>query len=215
MYCQRIAMAVVSASCASFGYRQRITLCRQHRGSKAATVIHSCAVLCITLAIFSVQGCAKRAGKDDVVDPPIPVYSVYPLAGKVLVDGHPPVGSGIVIVMLYQRGLGRDMQRWAKCDKEGRFVFTSYRTGDGVRAGRYVVVIAQLERRQGQHKFIEYVGPDKLNNIYNDPDVNERIAEFNIVHAAPGKDDYVFDLKVKANAQVKSPGKDALTEIRF
>ena len=57
------------------------------------------------------------------------------------------------------------------------------------------------------------LGPDQLKNLYNDPDKNKSIPEFHIDHKAPGRKDYVFDLKLAGKEPVEPPGQFALTSL--
>ncbi len=85
-----------------------------------------------------------------------------------------------------------DVRPSAECDKEGKFSFTTYKAGDGVAGGKtYVVAFALLRKAKSA-----LVGPDQLENRYNDPDKNAKNPEFVIEHKAPGKTNYEFNLKV-------------------
>jgi hypothetical protein len=142
--------------------------------------------------------------------------SVFPLAGKVLVDGQPAQGATPgqkIIVVLFNRAQPnlRVSQRPAvQCNERGEFSFSTYGSGDGIDPGEYVVVIAQLFANK-EHDFCE--GPDGLKNLYNDPDKNGKIPEFTINHASPGKTDYIFDLKLAGKDPDSTPGPRAVTEI--
>jgi hypothetical protein len=100
---------------------------------------------------------------------------------------------------------------YAVCDEEGRFRFTTYGQGDGVPTGSYVALFAQL--RMNTWGQMGYSSPDALKNEYNDPDRNEKIPEFKIDVAAPGKTDYQFDLQI-AGKDGTSPGPRAITQIK-
>jgi len=128
--------------------------------------------------------------------------SRFPLAGQVKLDGHAPDGKGDLIVMLEGPRLGKLEECCAICKADGTFKFDG-----GHSAGQFVVHIAQLVRRRGV-PWAEWTGPDQLKNLYNDPDKNARRAEFVIRHQAPGKTDYVFNLKVAGVPPVK-PGPNA------
>ena len=138
--------------------------------------------------------------------------SLYPLAGKVTIDGEPPhfVRPERLIVMLNDP-TNPDLSKrpCRQCDDEGEFAFGTYTKGDGLPAGKFIVTFAVLRvTARG------LIGPDQLKNLYNDPDKNAKIPEFNIVHQAPGKKDYVFDLKIAGQEAVETPGPNALTELR-
>jgi hypothetical protein len=140
--------------------------------------------------------------------------SVYPLAGKVTIDGEPAhyVKPQRLVMMLYdptRPNLPPFKRPCKDISAEGTFSFGSYTKGDGLPAGKFVVAFAVLEvTNRG------LLGPDQLNNLYNDPEKNAGIPQFNIDHRAPGKKDYVFDLKVAGREGVGSPGPKALTELR-
>jgi hypothetical protein len=90
--------------------------------------------------------------------------------------------------------------------EDGSFRFTE----DGIRPGHYVLLFAVLKRK-GQGNF---VGPDQLNNLYNDPDVNAKdFPQFVIDHQKPGKKDYQFNLEVAGKAPVASPSSHAVTKV--
>jgi hypothetical protein len=96
----------------------------------------------------------------------------------------------------------------AICQPNGDFAFNTYVQGDGVRAGKYVLTIAELRHapRMG------YVGPDALKNLFNDPDANAKVDEFVIDHQPPGRTDYVFDLRVEGR-EPATPGPNAITKL--
>lgn len=140
--------------------------------------------------------------------------SLYPLAGKVIVDGQPAryVKPQRLVMMLYDRSRP-DLPPFKRPCKDvgadGTFSFGTYAKGDGLPAGKFVVTFALLKvTNQG------LLGPDQLNNLYNDPEKNAKVSEFNIDHHGPGKEDYVFDLKVADQEEVGVPGPNALTELR-
>jgi hypothetical protein len=140
--------------------------------------------------------------------------SIYPLAGKVQIDSQPPqaVSNQRIVVVLFDRAkptLGVAERPSAICNERGEFAFTTYRDADGVEAGDYVVTFALLCLRAKDGSLI---GPDGLQNLYNDPDKNEKIDEFTIKHASPGKRDYTFDLK-EAGQEPGTPGPRAVTQI--
>jgi hypothetical protein len=132
----------------------------------------------------------------------------FPLAGKVTIDGRAPGDGGTVIVMLNGNVGGKVEPYCAFCKPDGTFRFEG-----GHSPGRFVITIAQLGHRK-RVEWTQYVGPDELKNLYNDPDKNARRPEFVIRHAAPGKTDYRFDLKVAGVAPVQA-GPRALIHLEF
>ncbi len=96
----------------------------------------------------------------------------------------------------------------------GNFDFTTYTNGDGVPAGSYIVLFVALKntilgKNQGYHE------PDALKNLYNDPDRNEKNPEFKLDLAAPGKNNYTFDLKLNGQETPGSPGDHAVTHFKM
>jgi hypothetical protein len=57
--------------------------------------------------------------------------------------------------------------------------------------------------------------PDDLKNLYNDPEKNAQIPEFNLDVEAPGKADYVFRLTIEGKQPVTTPGAHAFTAIHY
>jgi hypothetical protein len=132
-----------------------------------------------------------------------------------MIDGAPPEHDprNPIVVMLVEReeqpnGRAR-RRRFAECNADEKFGFSTYEPNDGVKPGNYVIVIAKLARGPLRR----YVGPDQLRNLYNDPDKNAQIAEFCIEHKAPGKTDYEFRLTVAGVEPVENPGPHAVTAI--
>ncbi len=93
---------------------------------------------------------------------------------------------------------------------QGEFSFAKYKPGDGIVAGDYVIVFAQLMLNRSDGI---YQGPDALTNLYNDPDKNGTNPEFSIKHEAPGKSNYVFNLAVAGQEAVSEPGPRSVTTI--
>jgi hypothetical protein len=137
--------------------------------------------------------------------------SSFKLEGTVTIDGALPERKkplDRLIVMLYDpQKPDVPMERRPFClvREDGHFKFSE----DGIAPGHYVLAFALL-RRKGAGNFR---GPDQLNNLYNDPDVNAKTyPEFVIDHQAPGKTDYQFDLRVAGKDAVESPGPLAVTK---
>jgi len=134
-------------------------------------------------------------------------------AGRVMVDGQAPTlgPKEALFVMLYDPnyppGPGESPFH-TPCDKEGNFEFTRFSRGDGVPLGSYVVLFAQLKAHGSQRG--NYGPPDKLKNLYSDPDTSQ----FKVDVTSPGKTDYLFDLQVEGKEPVAKPGPHAVTQIR-
>jgi hypothetical protein len=169
-------------------------------------------------AIVAAAGCGKSADKASLEallkQSGDNRASLYPLAGKVTIDGQPAqfVKPQRLVMMLYdptQPDLPPFKRPCKDISADGTFAFGTYAKGDGLPAGKFVAAFAVLEvTNRG------LLGPDQLNNLYNDPEKNEKLPEFHIDHQAPGKEDYVFDLKVAGRPGVSIPGPKALTEVR-
>ncbi len=146
-------------------------------------------------------------------------HDVFRLAGKVLIDGLPARTASLserTVVVLFDRAkadLPVNQRPIAECNPQGEFTFSTYGNGDGVKAGQYVVAIAQLpvESRVGA----DSRGLDELKNRYNDPDKNAERREFVIDHQSPGKTDYQFELKVAGEEPVTSPAPRAVTQYPY
>jgi hypothetical protein len=71
-----------------------------------------------------------------------------------------------------------------------------------------VFTFAQLNYRKKEG----YVGPDGLKNLFNDPEKNVDKPDFKIEHKAPGRKNYVFDLRTIGEEEA-TPGPKALIKI--
>jgi hypothetical protein len=92
---------------------------------------------------------------------------------------------------------------------DGSFEFTTYKKGDGVPPGSYVVLFAQME----QVLMINtgFYPPDRFKNLYNDPEKST----FKVDVTAPGKSDWLFELGVEGKERNNIPGPQAIKEIRL
>jgi len=123
--------------------------------------------------------------------------AVFPLAGTVTVDGEPPSNLSTVLVMLSDPNnpeTPRTQRRFARCDSDGTFAFSTYTRGDGVETGDYVVTFVQIKATRA----LKYAGPDEFGNLYSDP----RKSEFKIEHKPPGRKDLEFDLQIAGRVPV-------------
>lgn len=169
------------------------------------------------LTLVSV-GCSHTPTADEQIDAMLKAQGasrvpVYPLGGKVTINGSAPAPhSDPVVVILYDPSKPEDsstQRPHITVDDQGKFAFATYKEGDGMPAGKYVVLFAQFKysKRRG------LMGPDQLKNLYNDPDKNAQDSQFVIQHQAPGKSDYSFDLKVDSKASAAAPGAHAVTDL--
>jgi hypothetical protein len=138
---------------------------------------------------------------------------VYPLEGHVMIDDLPPKlekHQALVVMLNDPQKLDAPpvTRKYVETTASGDFWFSTYEPKDGVKPGKYILTFAIL-RERGKFGLI---GPDKLNNLYNDPDKNATIAEFTIDHKAPGKSDYSINLEI-AGKEPATPGPHAITSV--
>src|SRR5579864_1189008 len=133
---------------------------------------------------------------------------VAKFAGTVSVDGQPP--GPFTFVMLMDPKNPKAGVHKALCDQEGKFAFTSYEEGDGVPPGSYVVLFARFNMGG---MLGHYDPPDLMHNLYNDPDKNGVMPEFQVTVAPGGKTDYSFSLTLSGKDPVEQPGPNAVTEL--
>ncbi|HET6325540.1 MAG TPA: hypothetical protein VFG04_12755 [Planctomycetaceae bacterium] len=137
--------------------------------------------------------------------------ALNPLAGTVTIDGLPPTfpddRKKHLVIALYDPQKPDAKHLHVLVREDGSFKFTE----DGIAPGHYVLAFAVL-RRKGPGNFI---GPDALNNLYNDPDLNAKTyPQFVIDHASPGKKDYEFNLEFAGREPVTTPGPHAVTKVK-
>jgi hypothetical protein len=149
------------------------------------------------LAALVAAGCGGAQNVDQRIDRALREagtlrVAVFPLSGKVTVDGEPPSGTGVALVMLSDPAkldVPLAQRRFAHCESDGRFIFTTYKYGDGIPEGDYVVTLAQLS----ENGSLNSRGPDGFRNLYSDP----RTSEFKIEHRPPGRTDYTLELHIE------------------
>jgi hypothetical protein len=184
------------------------------------------------LAVTAFSGCNNGGGQrtdqvEQVAQLPNKV-AVGKFAGHVTVDGQTPSqDNGTLFVVLNDPAhLVAGGKASTSCDEQGNFAFTTYLPGDGAATGKYVVTFTQLKIDQGRgtgghgrriagpSMSRDYVGPDGLKNLYNDPEKNKDDQKFVVEIAAPGRADNDFNLEVGGKESVKAPGTYAATRIR-
>jgi hypothetical protein len=179
----------------------------------------ACGLLLLALAA---GGCTRPQSADQALEKALQATGgsredVAKVGGTVMIDDRPPgdTGPSRILVILYDPKKPDALKKsptYAVCDEEGRFAFTTYVNEDGVPPGTYVVLFARL--RMQLMGGMGYGPPDELKNAYNDPEQNEKISDFKIEVALPGKTDYHFDLKTPDGDATVSPGPLAVTSIR-
>ncbi len=185
---------------------------------RSSASLRSWAVFAAVMSIAS-PGCTGRQSPEQRLQKALQEAGarkeqVFPLSGHISVDGAAPAYDprNPVLVVLIDCEKSAEpawSHRFVECDPAGRFSFNTYDRDDGVKAGRYLVAIAKLERAAVQ----AYVGPDQFHNRYNDPDKNAQDATFQIEHNSPGKSDYEFQLTIAGAEPVETPGPHAITQI--
>ena len=182
--------------------RASLSYCAPHRKMPrgvAATLIFILSVGCEGRQSTAqrLENAEKNAGMNPV--------AVYPLGGKITIDNEPPVAKSETAPLV---AIAYDA---AKPDVKARSNAHAFVKPDGSFAlpplppGKYVMLFAQLRHNPRMGFF----GPDGLKNLYNDPDVNSKKAEFVIDQQAPGKTDYTFNLSVAGETPPEAPGPKA------
>jgi hypothetical protein len=147
-------------------------------------------------------------------------------AGQVTVDAQPPSKDCTLFVILHRPDhldeaahmRGKGYQLYARCDPEGNFKFRN-----GVEPGKYVLSFVELHSQVGKKSGggfgvshggdgnpRDFLRPDELKNLYNDPDENVKEQAFNLNLAYPGTEDYHLDLAVAGKDGVDNPGANAI-----
>jgi hypothetical protein len=187
----------------------------------------------LLLAAAAVEGCSRMPSEEQSVDqffkanPQIKRVPVAKLAGRVSVDGQPPSqGTRLYLILCDPDHLEKPATSPPKfatfCDAAGSFEFTTYLTGDGVPYGKYVITFAQLHLPRGRGRnslggsrmLQQYIGPDDLKNLYNDPQKNKNDQAFLVNVEPPGRTDYEFNLSVAGKEPVVTPGDYAVTTMQ-
>jgi hypothetical protein len=179
-----------------------------------------CLTFCTALiAAFVLAGCGRQSSTQ-ALDSALKQAgmhreSVCPLAGTITIDGLSPQfqkqADRLVVVLHDPDKLDTPVFQKVHVNATGtgEFAFTTYEKDDGVKPGKYIITFSVLERR-GKRGLL---GPDKLKNLYNDPEKNEKLGPpFVIDHQAPGKSDYAFNLEL-AGKEAATAGPHAVTEL--
>ena len=171
------------------------------------------------VASLALAGCGGGQSSHQALDSALKTAGmergqVYPLEGTVTVDGQPPelakASDQLVVVLHEPAKLDKPaLQKLHVSTKDGHFSFTTYDKDDGVKPGKYIITFSILER----HGKRGLLGPDKLKNLYNDPEKNQQVGPpFVIDVQAAGKRDYSFNLEI-AGKDAASPGPHAVTDV--
>jgi hypothetical protein len=168
--------------------------------------------------LAAAAGCSRAQSPEERIQKALAIAGMkasprYRIAGNVTIDATPPEFKDRkqhLVAVLYDSekpDIPIKSRPHTLVRENGQFTFTE----DGIAAGHYVLAFAVL-RRKGPGNFI---GPDALNNLYNDPDVNAKShPELVIDHKPPGKTDYQFNLDVAGQPPVTAPGPNAVTNVK-
>jgi hypothetical protein len=171
---------------------------------KTAWGVAATLILLLSFGCEGRQSTAQRLEKayeSAGIDP----VKAYPLGGRITVDNEPPVAKSETtrLVAIAYDAATPDVKAKSNArafvKPEGSFELPA------LPPGKYVMLFAQL----GYNPRMGFVGADGLKNLYNDPDVNSKKAEFLIDHQAPGKTDYTFNLSVAGETPPAAPGPKA------
>ena len=129
--------------------------------------------------------------------------SVYPVEGKVIYNGKPMKGGGVISLVPLSNQEGK--AAGGEIDEEGNYKLTTYRPGDGSMAGEFRVVIMQVTEREpettqdGQKtaQALQAVAPaDRIPTVYSDP----LSSPLRATVEAKSKNEIDFELKPQAPA---------------
>ena len=151
---------------------------------------------CLLIGSFLV-GCGGESAESRL-NKAIPIRDkVVPFAGIVTVDGEP--GTDLTL-RLVPDGAKAPQQSDPKTvtTQNGKFHFTTYLDGDGVRPGTYSMLVERLERIGSSG----WGGPDQLNNLFNH--LESPAAKIEITDSTPRKD-FTVNLEVKGKAKKPAP----------
>jgi 5-hydroxyisourate hydrolase-like protein (transthyretin family) len=90
----------------------------------------------------------------------------FPVTGQVYVDGSPV--ENVAITCVDVKGVDKEHPTMSETytDKDGKFKISTYKSGDGVPVGDYVLTFYWGDLNLLS---MTYSGPDKLNERYKDP----------------------------------------------
>jgi hypothetical protein len=113
--------------------------------------------------------CAAGCKKDEF-------QKVYPVSGRVVVDGNPAHDCMVKLNRTFDDPHPRKVVPYGLTNEQGEFKVTSYVTGDGAPEGEYVVTVEWRLRSGvlGQN----YEGPDLLDGAFAKPDATKANPQF-------------------------------------
>ena len=102
-------------------------------------------------------------------------HKVYPVTGKILVNGQPAGDCLIYLNRTFDDDHPRRVTPYALTNENGEFQITSYITNDGAPEGEYVVTI-EWRDRVGMSQALD--GPDQLGGAYAKADKTKALKGF-------------------------------------
>jgi hypothetical protein len=125
------------------------------------------------------------------------VHKVYPVKGKILVNGKPANECKIYLNRTFDDK--NPVMPTGLTNESGEFQITSYDTNDGAPEGKYVVTIEWRER-SGLTK-MDYDGPDRLGGAYAKVESTKGLPGFTVQVERQPQELPPFELKQSADAQ--------------
>jgi len=182
----------------------------------------------LTTLTLVLEGCGPKTAEQALEqafkdNPKATRVEVVKFEGRVTVDGEVPNKPGTkLFIILNDPKQPQDPEKRPKLiggvDADGNFFFSTNAAHDGVEAGTYVVTFVQLHHPQalfGQRGGELYKPPDELKNLYNDPDKNASVGDFNVEIKPPGRTDWYFNLAVAGKDANPTPGPHAITRLDY
>ena len=146
--------------------------------------------LALASAVLVLAGCGKSE-----------FHKVYPVTGKILVDGQPAAACLIYLNRTFDDDHPRRVTPYAVTEANGEFQITSYITNDGAPEGEYVVTIEWRER-SGLLKN-NFEGIDRLDGAYAKVSNNKALPGFVIKVGREPLELPAFNLAQSAEAKRK------------
>ena len=107
---------------------------------------------CAMVVCAAFSGCSGRESADKSIDRALQNagqvrQTVYPLAGKVVIDGQvPQLAKKMKLIVMLNDTKKPDeplvKRQYEVCNAQGEFVFHTYGRNDGVPEGKYILTVA-------------------------------------------------------------------------
>jgi hypothetical protein len=172
----------------------------------------------LVLCALLLSGCTKTTSSEERVNENLKGAGISKsvlgkVAGTVTIDGKTLEEAGFpsrdLVAILYDLKnppSSKNPLLFTLIKPDGSFEFSTYDKGDGVPVGSYMLLFDALKFSRAPKR--EYHEPDRLKNLYNDPDKST----FPIEVKEPGKTDYQFNLELEGKEQ-GTPGSKSVTRI--